>query len=70
MLVAGRSGNCGVKRFLYAVMAGLVTGSRVYPTSGNINLRNSGKPELECPLARATDRKTAGHNLGNSSADA
>jgi hypothetical protein len=22
MLVAGRSGNCGVKRFLYAVMAG------------------------------------------------
>jgi len=24
MLVAGRSGNCGVKRFLYAVMAGLV----------------------------------------------
>jgi hypothetical protein len=31
-----------------AVMAGLGTASRVYPTCGTLIVRNSGKPELRC----------------------
>ena len=55
MLVAGRSGNCGVKRFLYAVMAGACHRKSGIPDFRQYKFAQLGQARVAMP-ARAGNR--------------